>query len=123
MWRSEDHQVYSIRLYFAESFFQTCYRKKFFIQRVASEIAKENAGNEGGIMKITYINHSGFLIETRDCYYIFDYYKGELPHLDKEKEVIVFCSHFHEDHFNPQIFGILEDMGLSLIHISEPTRH
>ena len=21
-------------------------------------------------MKITYINHSGFLIETRDCYYI-----------------------------------------------------
>ena len=32
-------------------------------------------------MKITYINHSGFLIETRDCYYIFDYYRGELPHL------------------------------------------
>ncbi len=36
-------------------------------------------------MKITYINHSGFLIETRDCYYIFHYYKGELPYLDKEK--------------------------------------
>ena len=49
----------------------------------------------GDIMKVTYINHSGFLIETRDCYYIFDYYKGELPHLDKEKEVIVFCSHPH----------------------------
>mgnify|MGYP000830381169 CR=1 FL=1 len=31
----------------------------------------------------------------------------------KEKEVIVFCSHFHEDHFNPQIFGILEDMGMT----------
>lgn len=42
-------------------------------------------------MKITYINHSGFLVETRDCYYIFDYYKGELPNLDKEKEVIVFA--------------------------------
>ena len=40
-------------------------------------------------MKVTYINHSGFLIETRDCYYIFDYYKGELSNLDKEKEVIV----------------------------------
>ena len=64
-------------------------------------------------MKITYINHSGFLIETRDCYYIFDYYKGELSNLDKEKEVIVFCSHFHQDHFNPQIFGILEDMGMT----------
>ena len=59
-------------------------------------------------MKITYINHSGFLIETRDCYYIFDYYKGELPHLDKEKEVIVFCSHFHEDHFNPEIFTLAD---------------
>ena len=64
-------------------------------------------------MKVTYINHSGFLIETRDCYYIFDYYKGELSNLDKEKEVIVFCSHFHQDHFNPQIFGILEDMGMT----------
>ena len=31
----------------------------------------------GDIMKITYINHSGFLVETRDCYYIFDYYEGE----------------------------------------------
>ena len=64
-------------------------------------------------MKITYINHSGFLLETKDCYYIFDYYKGELPHLDKEKEVIVFCSHFHKDHFNPQIFEILDDMGMT----------
>ena len=67
----------------------------------------------GDIMKITYINHSGFLVETRDCYYIFDYFKGELPYLDKKKEVIIFCSHFHEDHFNPQIFGILDDMGMT----------
>ena len=48
----------------------------------------------GDIMKITYINHSGFLLETRDCYYIFDYYKGELPNLDKEKEVIGPMSRF-----------------------------
>ena len=40
-------------------------------------------------MKITYINHSGFLIETEDCYYVFDYYKGEMPSLDKSKEVVV----------------------------------
>ena len=43
-------------------------------------------------MKITYINHSGFLIETRDCYYIFDYYKGELPHLNKEKEIRIILT-------------------------------
>ena len=65
------------------------------------------------MMKITYINHSGFLIETKDCYYIFDYYKGELPLLDKKKEVIVFCSHFHKDHFNPVIFEILDDMSMT----------
>lgn len=64
-------------------------------------------------MQVTYINHSGFLVESEACYYIFDYYKGELPKLDKDKEVIVFCSHFHQDHFNPQIFEILNDMGMN----------
>ena len=74
-------------------------------------------------MKITYINHSGFLIETKDCYYIFDYYKGELPPLDKKKEVIVFCSHFHKDHFNPVIFKILDDMGMTcLLYTSDRCR-
>lgn len=43
-------------------------------------------------MKITYINHSGFLIETKDCYYIFDYYQGDLPTLDKSKAVIVLSA-------------------------------
>ena len=46
-------------------------------------------------MQVTYIDHSGFMVESGSCYYIFDYYKGELPNLDKDKEVIVFCSHFH----------------------------
>lgn len=64
-------------------------------------------------MKITYINHSGFLVETEDCYYVFDYYKGEMPSLDKSKEAIVFCSHFHQDHFNPKIFEILDDIGIN----------
>ena len=64
-------------------------------------------------MQVTYIDHSGFMVESGSCYYIFDYYKGELPKLDKDKEVIAFCSHFHQDHFNPQIFQILKDMGLN----------
>ena len=64
-------------------------------------------------MKITYINHSGFLVETENCYYVFDYYKGEMPRLDKSKEVVVFCSHFHQDHFNPKIFEILDDTGMN----------
>ena len=63
-------------------------------------------------MKITYLDHSGILVEIKDCYCIFDYYKGELPPLDKEKEVIVFCSHSHNDHYNPLIFDLLDKSGM-----------
>ena len=63
-------------------------------------------------MKITYISHSGFAVKCESCQYIFDYYRGELPQLDKDKQTIVFCSHFHHDHFNPQVFTLLDDMGL-----------
>ncbi|MBP1754948.1 MAG: fold metallo-hydrolase [Firmicutes bacterium] len=33
-------------------------------------------------MIITYIGHSGFLIEWDNCYWLFDYFKGEIPALD-----------------------------------------
>lgn len=60
-------------------------------------------------MKVTYLNHSGILVELKDRYCIFDYYRGELPLLDRDKEVIVFCSHVHEDHYNPLIFKLLDE--------------
>lgn len=63
-------------------------------------------------MKVTYLNHSGILVEIKDRYCIFDYYKGELPPLDKEKDVIVFCSHSHNDHYNPLIFDLLNRRGI-----------
>ena len=59
-------------------------------------------------MKVTYLNHSGFLLEWKNSYFLFDYYKGELPELNSEKDVFVFCSHSHHDHFNPEIFSILK---------------
>lgn len=49
-------------------------------------------------MKITYIHHSCFVIEIEDCIFIFDYYKGELPKFDKDKRIIFFVSHGHNDH-------------------------
>ena len=58
-------------------------------------------------MQITYLAHSGFLLEWEHCYWIFDYYKGEIPTLNPHKEVFIFCSHSHEDHFNPEIFNLL----------------
>lgn len=60
------------------------------------------------MLQITYIYHSGFCVETGSSYYIFDYYKGQIPVLDRQKNVYVFASHFHRDHYNPEIFTLLE---------------
>ncbi len=57
-------------------------------------------------LKVTYLAHSGFLLEWDNCYWLFDYYKGELNNLDKEKKLIVFVSHGHYDHFNKHIFHL-----------------
>lgn len=59
-------------------------------------------------MKITYISHSGFLVETEKENYLFDYYKGEIPEMAPEKPLFVFASHRHADHFNPEIFGLTQ---------------
>ncbi len=57
-------------------------------------------------MIITYIGHSGFLIEWEDCYWLFDYYQGSIPELDARKALLVFASHKHGDHYNPEIFKL-----------------
>lgn len=66
-------------------------------------------------MKVTYIFHSCFLVETSECYYLFDYYKGELPALKKEKPVLVFSSHQHADHYNAEVFSLLAQQGITAI--------
>lgn len=63
------------------------------------------------MMQVTYIFHSGFCVEAQDSYYIFDYYRGEIPELDKNKHVYVFASHFHQDHYNPEVFALLKRQG------------
>ena len=62
-------------------------------------------------MNITYIHHSGFLVETGRCYYLFDYESGSLPELNAEKPIFVLSSHSHEDHYNPKVFSLLAGMG------------
>lgn len=60
-------------------------------------------------MKVTYIKHSGFCVEWENCVWIFDYWQGEIPVFSKEKRLIVFVSHRHENHFNPEIFNMFTD--------------
>lgn len=57
-------------------------------------------------MKVTYLYHSGFLVELDTCYLLFDYYKGELPALSFDKAMYVFVSHKHADHFDMGIFAL-----------------
>lgn len=64
-------------------------------------------------MKLTYIYHSGFAIETERMTIIIDYYKDSDN--NKSKGVVysrllkrtvplyVLCTHSHADHFNPEI--------------------
>lgn len=56
-------------------------------------------------MKVKYIEHSCFMVELQHVVLLFDYYKGNIPAIDKEKDIIVFASHSHEDHFNLDIFS------------------
>lgn len=67
------------------------------------------------MIKVTYIYHSCFLVETSVCYYLFDYYRGSLPSMEKEKPVYVLSSHGHGDHYQPKVFSLLKDMGITSI--------
>ena len=44
------------------------------------------------MMRVTYLSHSGFLVEMDDACFLFDYYKGEIPDIDREKQLFVFVS-------------------------------
>ena len=57
-------------------------------------------------MQATFLAHSGFLVELDSLCLLFDWWKGALPPLPEGKPLLVFASHRHEDHFNPDIFSL-----------------
>lgn len=59
-------------------------------------------------MKITYIHHSAFLVETKSAVLLFDYFEGALPEVPADKPLYVFSSHRHGDHFSEVIFELAE---------------
>ncbi|CDX05145.1 hypothetical protein SDC9_13102 [bioreactor metagenome] len=54
-------------------------------------------------LRIEYIQHSGFIVETDREFLVFDYYQGQVQ-LPSHKQITVFSSHVHPDHYNPEIF-------------------
>ena len=59
-------------------------------------------------MKVTYIGHSGFLVETGIVNLLFDYSEGEIPQVDPKIPFFVFVSHVHKDHYNPAVFALVK---------------
>ena len=57
-------------------------------------------------MKITYIHHSAFLVETKSACLLFDYFEGDFPCIPKEKPLYVLASHNHRDHFSDSVFSL-----------------
>lgn len=55
-------------------------------------------------IKVTYINHSCFSIETKNYLFIIDYFKGDLPKPIIGKKTIFIVTHSHNDHFSKKIF-------------------
>lgn len=63
--------------------------------------------------QITYIFHSSFVVETAEHILVFDYYR-DAPGAERRvldmlasqlyKQVLVFASHGHGDHFAPSVF-------------------
>ncbi|MGN1230963.1 MAG: MBL fold metallo-hydrolase [Anaerotignum sp.] len=60
-------------------------------------------------MNVTYLHHSGFSVETETKVLLFDYYTegGRKAYFDPaaygEKDIFVFVSHAHEDHYDRRI--------------------
>lgn len=63
-------------------------------------------------MRVTYLSHSGFMVETNDVILVFDYERDPSHSVTKALEkhpdlpVIFFVSHHHKDHYNPEIFNL-----------------
>ena len=50
-------------------------------------------------MKVStqYIHHSCYTLEIQNCFFIFDYFEGDL-HLPEDKDIYFFISHAHDNH-------------------------
>lgn len=86
--------------------------------------------------RIWYLHHSGFLVETGNYYFVFDYSQDEptgsdrsldngvisLRQLDDRKSIFVFVSHAHADHFNRVVFKWQEERSDIMYILSDDVR-
>ncbi len=53
-------------------------------------------------LQVEYVYHSCYSVESSKYQLIFDYFKGNIS--IKDKDVVVFASHSHPDHYSEEIF-------------------
>lgn len=69
-----------------------------------------------GTANVTFFHHSGFSVAVEDTLLIFDYWRGEKGEIterlqltdrdfEKYRQILVFVSHDHEDHFDEIIYS------------------
>jgi L-ascorbate metabolism protein UlaG (beta-lactamase superfamily) len=79
------------------------------MKRLMKQVIEQEAAMEKGACRIHYIFHSGFAVETANHFMVFDYYKDfekdllSSEKIREKKGFIVFSSHGHDDHYNPEI--------------------
>ena len=69
------------------------------------------------MIKVTYLDHSGFAVSAPTAIMVFDYYKDPdkklekvlREHPDPAVPVVFFVTHHHPDHFNTSIFELAQD--------------
>ena len=75
------------------------------------------------MIRLTYIFHSGFVVETAAGILVFDYWLDLANVLPKclsrrgGRHVYGFASHFHKDHFTKDIFGWKQSLGSDVTYI------
>ncbi len=58
-------------------------------------------------MRVTYIDHSSFYLETEQAAFLFDWFRGEIPPAPADRPLYVLVSHAHGDHYSPELFDRL----------------
>lgn len=67
------------------------------------------------MIKVTYLDHSGFAVTLPDAILVFDYYRDpahalhRLLNQNPSLPVVFFATHRHPDHYNPGIFEIAQN--------------
>lgn len=70
---------------------------------------------EGVYMRVEYIDKNGYLLETSEAVYVFDYVDGRLPshYLRQDKPLLFFVSCRDENHYSEGIYSYRKTVILS----------